>query len=77
MVCGCVPFKGRGITELKQAIIGERVTFPEELKDKLSKEIKNLIRWMLVKDPAKRASIDQVLRHPWLKDCLKKIKIFS
>jgi len=32
---------------------------------------------MLRKDPNKRASIHQVLRHPWLSDCAKRMEIFS
>lgn len=58
MVCGMVPFKGRGISELKKAIIEERLCFPEEVKGKISKDVKNLIKWMLLKDPNKRATID-------------------
>ena len=36
-----------------------------------------MIKIMLRKDPRKRATIDQVLRHPWLKNCPKSMAIFS
>ncbi|KAI8929967.1 hypothetical protein BC831DRAFT_441763 [Entophlyctis helioformis] len=40
----------------------DKVEFPP----KTDKEFKHLIRWMLAKDPAKRATIEQIMAHPWV-----------
>ena len=77
MLCGMVPFKGRNIYELKDSIIQEELKIPPESENKLSREARHLIKVMLQKDPNKRATIEQVLLHPWLKDTPKKLSIFS
>ena len=76
MVCGMVPFKGRGLNELKDAILSSRLKFPED-EVSLSREVKHLIKQMLRKEPAKRATLSKVLHHPWLSDCPKQMAIFS
>lgn len=73
MVCGSVPFKGRSITELRDAILAAPLKFPAEVKGKLSREANHLIKIMLHKDPQRRVSIDSVLRHPWFDDTPKKL----
>jgi serine/threonine protein kinase len=77
MLCGMVPFKGRNISELKQSIISETLKYSGDAKQKLSREVRNLVKIMLRKDPSERATIDQVLRHPWLRNCPKKMFVFS
>ena len=77
MLCGMVPFKGRSITELKDSIVGQTLKYPKEAKRKLSREARHLIKIMLKKDPDQRANIEQVLRHPWLRDAVKKMSVFS
>ena len=36
----------------------EKLCFPDELRGKLSVQVRNLIKWMLLKDQRKRASIE-------------------
>ena len=36
-----------------------------------------MIKRMLIKDPLKRASMSEVLKHPWLRDCPKRLSVFS
>mmetsp|Transcript_36092 Transcript_36092/g.47444 ORF Transcript_36092/g.47444 Transcript_36092/m.47444 type:complete len:98 (+) Transcript_36092:750-1043(+) len=77
MLCGMVPFKGRSVSELRNNIISSPLKYPVEEKSKLSKEARHLIKIMLRKDPDKRATLKQVLRHPWLNDAPKSMAIFS
>ncbi|KAJ8374854.1 hypothetical protein SKAU_G00054340 [Synaphobranchus kaupii] len=56
MVCGSRPFKG------EQDIIAADLYF----KEGLSNECKNLIRWCLQRDPAKRPVLEQILHHEWM-----------
>ena len=56
MLNGMVPFKGRGLEELRDAIVTSKLRWPEE-EVKLSREAKHLIRLMLRKDPKQRASV--------------------
>ena len=76
MLLGMVPFRGKTIEELKNLILVGEYEFPESANS-LSKNAKNLIRGMLAKDPKERMDIYQVVKHPWLKGCPKKMKIFS
>ena len=50
MLCGMVPFKGRSITDLKDAIVNQTLKYPKESKKKLSREARHLIKIMLRKD---------------------------
>ena len=34
-------------------------------------ELKDLISKMIVKDPAKRLTLEQIVEHPWMKKCSK------
>lgn len=64
MLCGTVPFKAPNMKELHALIkIGE-FGFPVEI----SEESKDLIKKMLLLDPAERLSIPEILSHPWVKD---------
>ena len=57
MLCGMVPFKGRSIEELRDCIINEPLKYTKEIKSKLSREARHLIKRMLIKDPSKRATM--------------------
>ena len=68
MVQGTVPFKASNITDLHKLILAGEFDFPV---DSVSAEVKDLVRRMLVLDPAKRISIPQMLNHPWVADVEK------
>ena len=68
MVQGTVPFKASNITDLHKLILAGEFEFPV---DTVSAEVKDLVRRMLVLDPAKRISIPQMLNHPWVADVEK------
>jgi len=68
ILTGCFPFfeEGHNYSLLYQKIINVDYTFPDE--PMLSKEAKDFIKRLLVKDPAARLTPEQSRRHPWLKN---------
>ena len=64
IVSGFFPFRGINETELRKNILGGN--YPK-LKD-LSDDLKDLISKMLEINPDKRISLDEILKHPWLKE---------
>ena len=72
MLSGELPFKAdksvKKDSELEYAIIN---TTPKEIEN-IYKEAKDLIKGLLCKNPNKRLTCEEVLKHPWLKDDEKK-----
>ena len=62
LLCGYLPFDNANVTQLYQQILKGDYTFPSHL----SEGSKSLISMLLVRDPAKRATMEQVRNHPWL-----------
>ena len=56
------PFMAQNIKELSEKIRKEEVQFP----DNADKNLIDLIKKILQKDPEKRLSIDDILNHPWV-----------
>lgn len=81
LLTGNMPFKAATIEELHQKITEGKYEFPET--PKLSKEAMDLVSRMLVLDPEHRASIDEVVKHDWLRSLnfetttIKNIKEFE
>ncbi len=63
MCAGTVPFKHPSIMGLYNVIRTQPISFPN--KPVVSASLKDLISQMLCKDPAKRATLPQVMTHPW------------
>ena len=63
LLCGTLPFDDESIPYLFKKIKGGIYILPSYLSD-LSK---NLISSMLVTDPLKRISVEQIRRHPWFR----------
>ncbi|KAM9454946.1 serine/threonine-protein kinase SIK2-like isoform 1-T2 [Clarias gariepinus] len=63
LVCGSLPFDAVSLSALKQLVIDGRFRIPYFM----SQECENLIRRMLVVDPAKRISLAQIKEHYWMK----------
>ena len=59
---GTVPFKGADMKVLHSAIISGQY----ELKDEISNEAWDLIKWILEVDPEKWITTDEILEHKWL-----------
>lgn len=64
MLYGIVPFKANNMTELQRQICKGQATF----KDEISPEGISLLQGILEKDPARRFSITEILRHPWMQN---------
>ncbi|KAL8718106.1 MAG: hypothetical protein Q9225_004728 [Loekoesia sp. 1 TL-2023] len=62
LVCGKVPFDDQSMPQLHAKIKEGVVDYPSWL----SNECRNLISRMLVTDPKKRASLSEILNHPWI-----------
>ncbi|GMF02590.1 unnamed protein product [Ambrosiozyma monospora] len=62
LVCGKVPFDDQSVSALHEKIKKGHVEYP----DKLSRECVSLLSRMLVVDPTKRASLHEVMAHPWM-----------
>ena len=67
MVTGLPPFYSRDEEEIKEAIIGEELTFPDHVE--LSDEIKNLLKGLLNKNQKLRIGsmkgLKEILFHPF------------
>lgn len=74
MLVGTVPFKAASMHELHNLIITGKYDISEE---KLSEPAKDLIAKLLTVDPKKRLSAYEVLGHPWLKEALNEMDIFT
>ncbi|KAI9893534.1 MAG: serine/threonine-protein kinase KIN2 [Vezdaea aestivalis] len=62
LVCGKVPFDDQSMPQLHAKIKKGLVDYPNWL----SPECKNLISRMLVTDPRNRATLHEIMNHPWL-----------
>ncbi|KAK4697475.1 serine/threonine protein kinase KIN1/2, partial [Lecanoromycetidae sp. Uapishka_2] len=62
LVCGKVPFDDQSMPQLHAKIKKGVVDYPTWL----SPECKNLISRMLVTDPKQRASLGEIMNHPWI-----------
>lgn len=64
MLYGTVPFKAGNMTELQKLIMKAKYT----LKEDTSQEARDLLKGLMEKDPEKRMTISQILKHQWLED---------
>ncbi|XP_004696960.1 serine/threonine-protein kinase SIK1 [Echinops telfairi] len=62
LVCGSLPFDGPNLPTLRQRVLEGRFRIPFFM----SQDCESLIRRMLVVDPAKRITIDQIKQHRWI-----------
>ncbi|XP_048834343.1 serine/threonine-protein kinase SIK2-like [Brienomyrus brachyistius] len=62
LVCGSLPFDGASLPALRQRVMEGRFRIPFFM----SEDCENLIRKMLVLDPAKRITISQIKQHRWM-----------
>ncbi|XP_077524688.1 serine/threonine-protein kinase SIK2-like [Amblyomma americanum] len=62
LVCGALPFDGSSLQVLRSRVLSGRFRIPFFM----STECEHLIRKMLVLEPSRRLTVDQVKRHRWL-----------
>nr|GLL27882.1 phosphoenolpyruvate carboxylase kinase 2-like isoform X2 [Ipomoea trifida] len=66
MLAGVPPFYGETPAETFEAVLRANLRFPTRIFRSVSPEAKDLLRKMMCKDPSRRLSAEQVLRHPWV-----------
>jgi calcium/calmodulin-dependent protein kinase I len=67
LLCGFPPFYGKTVPEIFERIMAADYDFPEEYWDEVSEDAKDFIEQLLVVNPQKRLTIDEALKHKWLK----------
>ena len=68
-----LPFDADSKKEVARQTIYDPVPFDAPLWKYASSDSKDLIKKLLIKDPAKIIEIDEVLKHPWIIKRSKKI----
>ncbi|XP_049849213.1 uncharacterized protein LOC126318242 [Schistocerca gregaria] len=64
MLTDMFPFSADTYNELQEKVVFGEVTFPH--KPKLNEDVKELIRFMLRKNPKTRITLWEIRHHPWL-----------
>lgn len=60
------PFYGKDEEEYYSNLLEQELDFPEEQWANISDEAKDLVRGLLVKDPNKRLTAEEAMKHRWL-----------
>jgi serine/threonine protein kinase len=66
MIAGCLPFNGNSDRQIIKAVMDSEPDFSGDVWQGVSQQGREFIQLMLIKDPRKRASIEQLLAHPWM-----------
>jgi len=66
LLCGFPPFYEEELPRLFATIMAGRYDFPSPWWDTVSADAKDLVNKLLVVDPKKRLTAEQVLKHPWI-----------
>lgn len=66
MIAGCLPFNGSTDRQIIKAVMDSEPDFEAGVWGSVSAQCKAFLRRMLCKNPSQRASIQQLLSHPWL-----------
>lgn len=66
LLCGFPPFYHQDTTELYKLIKTGKYEFPNPWWQNISDGAKDLVTKLLTLEPAKRATPDDVLKHPWI-----------
>ncbi|XP_049795026.1 serine/threonine-protein kinase MARK2-like [Schistocerca nitens] len=62
LVCGALPFDGSSLQSLRDRVLSGRFRIPYFM----SSDCESLIRKMLVLDPCRRYTVEQIKRHRWM-----------
>ena len=63
MLCGCLPFDDESKSALYDKILACKFSLPKAL----SQEAADLLKKLLVRDPDRRPSLDEILDHPFMR----------
>ena len=68
LLCGKLPFSDEySEREIARQTIHETLSFQQPKWEKISKEAKDFVNKLLIKDPKKRMNVKDALIHPWIK----------
>ncbi|GAB4824128.1 hypothetical protein N2152v2_011174 [Parachlorella kessleri] len=68
LLSGVPPFWGETEKEIFNSILKGELDFDSDPWPKISWEAKSCLKKMLESDPRKRATADQILQHPWMRE---------
>lgn len=71
---GAVPFNGASVKEVFQKVVGGNYDFNSECWEAVSKEAKDFVRSLLVREPAERPTAEEALNWPWFRVKDKKLE---
>lgn len=71
MLAGRLPFDGATDRQIIKAVLDSEPDFDHPAWDGISTAAKDCVARMLVKDPRQRATVQQLLAHPWLVNCVR------
>ena len=66
MLCGYLPFLGNKESQTIAQIVNKEPEFPDKEWEKVSQEAKDLVKWLINKEPNKRPMAREVIMHPWI-----------
>lgn len=66
LLCGFPPFYDDNNKKLFAQIVNANYSFPDPYWTNISAHAKELVTKLLVIDPSRRLSADQILQHPWM-----------
>jgi len=66
LLCGFPPFYDDNNKKLFSQIVNAQFSFPDPYWTNISPMAKDLVSQLLVVDPKKRLTADEILRHPWM-----------
>nr|CAD7396916.1 unnamed protein product [Timema cristinae] len=69
LLTGFSPFGGDTKQETFCNISQCRLDFPDDLFEDVSEDAKDLMRKLMVKEPSKRLSAEDCMKHPWFLEC--------
>jgi len=72
LLCGYPPFEGDNNKEIFKRVMTQKVEFDPAEWSEISQEAKDLIKLMLVRDPAKRITLPAVRENAWFKTMREK-----
>ena len=67
LLCGWPPFHGESTQLIFKAVMSQSLDMRSDPWPRISDAAKDCVRRMLTRDPKKRLTAEQLLRHPWMK----------
>lgn len=68
LLCGWPPFHGESTQQIFRNIMSSPLDLKSEPWPRISNAAKDCVRRMLSRDPKKRLTAEEVLRHPWMRE---------